>query len=128
MIRRPPRSTRTDTLFPYTTLFRSRAASAAGDGPARVRIVGTVDQGSHAEAERAALRPAEYGSERVEAHVEHGAPNAAPVQARTARPALEPASGLLPDLPADRRGRPDHRERNSTRRNSSASCASRMPS
>src|SRR3546814_14957564 len=30
MIRRPPRSTRTDTLFPYTTLFRSpRAAFAA---------------------------------------------------------------------------------------------------
>src|SRR3546814_13385171 len=29
MIRRPPRSTRTDTLFPYTTLFRSRAAKAA---------------------------------------------------------------------------------------------------
>src|SRR3546814_7665979 len=26
MIRRPPRSTRTDTLFPYTTLFRSRDA------------------------------------------------------------------------------------------------------
>src|SRR3546814_6373164 len=25
MIRRPPRSTRTDTLFPYTTLFRSQA-------------------------------------------------------------------------------------------------------
>src|SRR3546814_12612033 len=29
MIRRPPRSTRTDTLFPYTTLFRSRAANGA---------------------------------------------------------------------------------------------------
>src|SRR3546814_4647828 len=27
MIRRPPRSTRTDTLFPYTTLFRSLASS-----------------------------------------------------------------------------------------------------
>src|SRR3546814_20416129 len=27
MIRRPPRSTRTDTLFPYTTLFRSAAGS-----------------------------------------------------------------------------------------------------
>src|SRR3546814_2612904 len=27
MIRRPPRSTRTDTLFPYTTLFRSRFVS-----------------------------------------------------------------------------------------------------
>src|SRR3546814_3284028 len=26
MIRRPPRSTRTDTLFPYTTLFRSTSA------------------------------------------------------------------------------------------------------
>src|SRR3546814_2627082 len=32
MIRRPPRSTRTDTLFPYTTLFRSLAAHA-GVGP-----------------------------------------------------------------------------------------------
>src|SRR3546814_18876701 len=29
MIRRPPRSTRTDTLFPYTTLFRSRSAPSA---------------------------------------------------------------------------------------------------
>src|SRR3546814_7907542 len=28
MIRRPPRSTRTDTLFPYTTLFRSKRASS----------------------------------------------------------------------------------------------------
>src|SRR3546814_14654570 len=31
VIRRPPRSTRTDTLFPYTTLFRSEA----GDGDTR---------------------------------------------------------------------------------------------
>src|SRR3546814_14253355 len=34
MIRRPPRSTRTDTLFPYTTLFRStmqRHLEAAGE-------------------------------------------------------------------------------------------------
>src|SRR3546814_18293073 len=30
MIRRPPRSTRTDTLFPYTTLFRSFGADRAG--------------------------------------------------------------------------------------------------
>src|SRR3546814_2698289 len=29
MIRRPPRSTRTDTLFPYTTLFRSAVARPA---------------------------------------------------------------------------------------------------
>src|SRR3546814_11076598 len=30
MIRRPPRSTRTDTLFPYTTLFRSETAASLG--------------------------------------------------------------------------------------------------
>src|SRR3546814_1777413 len=30
MIRRPPRSTRTDTLFPYTTLFRSAVRESAG--------------------------------------------------------------------------------------------------
>src|SRR3546814_20407973 len=29
MIRRPPRSTRTDTLFPYTTLFRSHVGAGA---------------------------------------------------------------------------------------------------
>src|SRR3546814_13975696 len=32
MIRRPPRSTRTDTLFPYTTLFRSADAQSACGG------------------------------------------------------------------------------------------------
>src|SRR3546814_20260375 len=37
MIRRPPRSTRTDTLFPYTTLFRS---VEGGDGDGGVRIDG----------------------------------------------------------------------------------------
>src|SRR3546814_12813598 len=33
MIRRPPRSTRTDTLFPYTTLFRSEAATRLAEFP-----------------------------------------------------------------------------------------------
>src|SRR3546814_12953356 len=32
MIRRPPRSTRTDTLFPYTTLFRSRRSRYRAGG------------------------------------------------------------------------------------------------
>src|SRR3546814_19417480 len=35
MIRRPPRSTRTDTLFPYTTLFRSVGAAAEVEHIAR---------------------------------------------------------------------------------------------
>src|SRR3546814_550381 len=46
MRRRPPRSTRTDTLFPYTTLFRSKAASAVVAGTRvqldRARIVAPV--------------------------------------------------------------------------------------
>src|SRR3546814_9213494 len=33
MIRRPPRSTRTDTLFPYTTLFRSHLLNLWGSSP-----------------------------------------------------------------------------------------------
>src|SRR3546814_13278449 len=36
MIRRPPRSTRTDTLFPYTTLFRSQAERRAGRRGVRI--------------------------------------------------------------------------------------------
>src|SRR3546814_3054167 len=40
MIRRPPRSTRTDTLFPYTTLFRSIGESA--------NILLHIFSGSHA--------------------------------------------------------------------------------
>src|SRR3546814_18595806 len=47
MIRRPPRSTRTDTLFPYTTLFRSFAGNQSsaywasnGYGTAQVNLRG----------------------------------------------------------------------------------------
>src|SRR3546814_15950254 len=36
MIRRPPRSTRTDTLFPYTTLFRSACQDRSLSPPDRV--------------------------------------------------------------------------------------------
>src|SRR3546814_12139888 len=51
MIRRPPRSTRTDTLFPYTTLFRSiRAvlqdvrASVSDWGAMRPRLLAIADE------------------------------------------------------------------------------------
>src|SRR3546814_21015583 len=49
MIRRPPRSTRTDTLFPYTTLFRS--ADVAGN----VEVVVVVDDLLHRHAARIAF-------------------------------------------------------------------------
>src|SRR3546814_11940901 len=42
MIRRPPRSKRTDTLFPYTTLFRSQHG-AAGVGQAQAAVAFGVD-------------------------------------------------------------------------------------
>src|SRR3546814_18480674 len=60
MIRRPPRSTRSDTLFPYTALFRSRmaaqkgcilrldrrdAADGTGDERHRIGVAGAVDGG-----------------------------------------------------------------------------------
>src|SRR3546814_4858166 len=48
MIRRPPRSTRTDTLFPYTTLFRS-GWSARGSSCRPVRVHGLVARGHHIE-------------------------------------------------------------------------------
>src|SRR3546814_20203682 len=54
MIRRPPRSTRTDTLFPYTTLFRSVAAP---------RFPG-VGHAGRAGSTRAAWPPAERGGVR----------------------------------------------------------------
>src|SRR3546814_11624116 len=37
MLRRPPRSTRTDTLFPYTTLFRSADETASRPDPLMLR-------------------------------------------------------------------------------------------
>src|SRR3546814_12578825 len=42
MRRRPPRSTRTDTLFPYTTLFRSVSSSATRSSKTRTSSVARV--------------------------------------------------------------------------------------
>src|SRR3546814_11390759 len=55
MIRRPPRSTRTDTLFPYTTLFRSGGIDRVVGGGQRPHGVGVgleepdllVGEGAH---------------------------------------------------------------------------------
>src|SRR3546814_9322723 len=66
MIRRPPISTRTDTLFPYTTLFRSdrRAADAALQPARRRGVRGTrrADRRRRLHAHRSPGRPAAVGS------------------------------------------------------------------
>src|SRR3546814_5219511 len=77
MIRRPPRSTRTDTLFPYTTLFRSLAdgvlfgALALGLGRAVVvrlfKAVGNGGDRGIAERQRAG---GEQGEGRSETHLD----------------------------------------------------------
>src|SRR3546814_10762854 len=46
MIRRPPRSTRTDTLFPYTTLFRSRVRDRRASRSAIRRVMAAQIRGA----------------------------------------------------------------------------------
>src|SRR3546814_1312069 len=64
MIRRPPRSTRTDTLFPYTTLFRS--AQQVGIG--QIAVVGQGDAIRGIDVERLRLGRSRTAGGRV-AHV-----------------------------------------------------------
>src|SRR3546814_11096826 len=65
MIRRPPRSTRTDTLFPYTTLFRSVTSEIdlLGDGRARAAKTdheGTADRSEEHTSELQSLMRISY--------------------------------------------------------------------
>src|SRR3546814_15662560 len=69
MIRRPPRSTRTDTLFPYTTLFRSLrnlghqlAAAGEGQGPS-IDVVSVGPARMEILLDRASDRSEEHTSE-----------------------------------------------------------------
>src|SRR3546814_8157364 len=71
MIRRPPRSTRTDTLFPYTTLFRS-VPDRGRRGPFRAvpdRRGGVAARGDRDGRGRgSARRPGDLGLPRSEEH------------------------------------------------------------
>src|SRR3546814_4616503 len=73
MIRRPPRSTRTDTLFPYTTLFRS-AAERVATVTLRLAVVNNSKfvrgrKRATENIERYCLEP--YGMKRLERSEEH---------------------------------------------------------
>src|SRR3546814_5529547 len=69
MIRRPPRSTRTDTLFPYTTLFRSISPSSELRGNGSVILAAIT--GSRVNARNVSfwlIRPIATSAERSEEH------------------------------------------------------------
>src|SRR3546814_3573350 len=64
MIRRPPRSTRTDTLFPYTTLFRSKANICSRMSPSTdIRCMKTAELDALAMARWKFRRSEEHTSE-----------------------------------------------------------------
>src|SRR3546814_5238682 len=121
MIRRPPRSTRTDTLFPYTTLF-----------PARRRVSGAITAIHFTDGQIVrkgqplfTIDPRPYRAALAEAR-------ASAASARSdlalARLELDRASRLV-DIEAVSQSEIDRlRDRMSTRLNSSHSCATRMPS
>src|SRR3546814_12635470 len=74
MIRRPPRSTRTDTLFPYTTLFRSwprPGARPTAAGAGRGRRARTPQRSCVAAFEHAPRQRDELPAVGVLAHGEH---------------------------------------------------------
>src|SRR3546814_5829623 len=110
MIRRPPVSTRTDTLFPDTTLFRSRAEGHV------VALVGELLGDGAPDAARAA-RDDGLLAPQSQIHVSLPVGAQAPLILAVAPPSTGKTTPVTNDA-----------DRKSTRLNSSHSCASRMPS
>src|SRR3546814_7326369 len=117
MIRRPPRSTRTDTLFPYTTLFRSRPPSfnlaiRQAQGKSTRHF---IDQPHHLGGQ-----PPVTQLRQLELH---------PVTAFNPAPGIGRKRGCVDEnVPAAVIGRAEPIDRKSTRLNSSHYCPSRRPS
>src|SRR3546814_7153454 len=65
MIRRPPRSTRTDTLFPYTTLFLSSGRGLVDHQPGRIRPQSRPRIAQARGARRQAVAPARQGGRKM---------------------------------------------------------------
>src|SRR3546814_7241878 len=138
MIRRPPRSTRTDTLFPYTTLFRSRfknelepAFIAIGDNGRLNRNASWEHQTMLLESERdlvyddpilAAGAPARSLASANDEYVIDG------TLVRNIDKVTEASVSLRFDQTDSLSLLGPRKDRKSTRLNSSHSCAARMPS
>src|SRR3546814_6437277 len=126
MIRRPPRSTRTDTLFPYPTLFRSIARSCRLQ---RRQQVGEEDVPVARRPQRVQrplcflLQPRELGRRKqVAEHGERGA------EAPEADAHLMHALGIAAVDGGRLVGAPVPEDRKSSRLNSSTDSAYRLPS
>src|SRR3546814_2402134 len=109
MIRRPPRSTRTDTLFPYTTLFRSHHGPRRVGRRTRSRTRPALDRGPRPATP--ARHPAHHPERApVRAHRRRPVDRRVPVRQRTRRQPHGPAHAVhrVPGLlaPADLPRRP----------------------
>src|SRR3546814_9009924 len=117
MIRRPPRSTRTDTLFPYTTLFRSLGIPLDDQRRIHLRVHSLVLPGSGApcsakdpEEPRAGENQHDQGREGNRSHFEDRDGDLDPVETM-----LTPPDRWHPQQPPN----PGGEDRKSTRLNSS---------
>src|SRR3546814_479317 len=91
MLRRPPRSTRTDTLFPYTTLFRSLVQAGQPEALATIQRIDPVYVDlSQSAADLLNLRTAMTGGE-----ISSTGPNSARVTLRLPNGAAYPIEGRL---------------------------------
>src|SRR3546814_9999535 len=122
MIRRPPRSTRTDTLFPYTTLFRSLDRDLVGaDQKAKARP-GQPGKDQRDEQEKAERR---HDIDPLARNADRGERGQEIDRARPEPDDREQQCRRMQSLPA---GPAERADRKRTRLNSSHKCATRMPS
>src|SRR3546814_2514103 len=120
MIRRPPRSTRTDTLFPYTTLFRSLVTKYLID--AESAIYAMAERHSPLTERMEQCAPGDIAISAISfAEVALGTHNGKPPPTEV----LDAFLAVIPMLPFDEAAA---RDRKSTRLNSSPYCAHSMPS
>src|SRR3546814_21120415 len=117
---RPPRSTRSDTLFPYTTLFRSHAVDGGGSAAVAADGSGTGGRLAHE------APVTQHRRHVVEARE---VPDATGRQVdRALRPeGMEDRIGIV-EISRGLGIEPEASDRKSTRLNSSHYCAPRMPS
>src|SRR3546814_6495482 len=119
MIRRPPRSTRTATLFPYTTLFRSSPATLSAVRTGTYQTVGLHNFAVEGEDGTLCFVPGPDQQRQISFNIAPG---------DQWRRDLANGHTYAERSELRQNGRMKKGDRKSTRLNSSHSCASRMPS